>query len=177
MKESTFKQTQLRLVGRLMTIASAFSIAELEGVSSLLKNKDGSDLRAVVAYLIGLHTGQSADSNGSNKSLRQDREFTSIPQEPAEKDKRGISKTEALRELLMSKEEFKSTADIARRVPLSVPLKYKESRERYVRRILAQFSRMSEDGRRKFLKALHNNLARTSTSSFVARWSNLIKDL
>jgi len=83
----------------------------------------------------------------------------------------------ALKEILSSRELFSTTLEIAKTIPIAVELRPKESRQKYVNRILAEFRSLSEQQQVAFTEVIQKRLEVKGAGNFVSRWSRLIREL
>lgn len=172
-------QLKLRLVSKLYDLASQFADADLHRILRSLHAAQDHSLVSAIKYLIDLH------SPGTSQlvSTTEDR-VESLPvaakdssREAGKSPSAARRREAAFKEMLLSKEAFPSTNDIAVRLPFPLPVRNKESRINYVNRIITRFRLMSENERDELMKAMYRGLSSASGASFMTRWSNFIKDL
>lgn len=169
MTQQSLRKTRMRLLASLYEVASRFTEKELIEVRDAL-DEESRWLNSVAGALLALHN--SVPSTDVPRSS---------PQKPAGHSREGIHsprrRESALRQLLLSKELFASPKDIFASVPGAVPLRAKESREKYVNRILAEFRTLTLDEQIEFTDAVQKRLVTSSKTNFVSKWTRLIREL
>lgn len=162
------RKNRLRLLSSFYEVASRFTEKELVEI------RDDASGDAVSKNLASLILA----SHSVDEPFRQPRStevrISLPPRESVSNPKR---REAALREILSSKELFSSPSDIARSVPVQTELRPKESREKYVNRILAQFRGLSAQEQLEFTGAIQKKLESRGAGNFVSRWSRLIREL
>jgi hypothetical protein len=172
MTDRSSRQIYLQLTANLYELASKYSRDELRAARDVARSENNALSISAIDMLLALHSGdqhKAARRSSQNVSRSPDGEYKS---ESADRRRVGM-----LKEILMSHELFANASEVAKAVPISLPLKPKESREKYVNRILVRFRGLDAAKQQEFMEGLQAFLGRTSSSSFVSRWSRAIKDL
>jgi hypothetical protein len=173
MTDRNSRQIYLQLTAQLYDLASKFSHAELRAARDVARAENNGMSIAAIDMLLSLHRAEAPKSTrpaADNHAYRL--------QEPEAKSENAERRrVRMLKEMLMSRELFANPSEIATSIPISLPLKPKESREKYVNRVLVRFRKLDSVKKQEFMDTLQAVMARASSSSFVSRWSRAIKDL
>jgi len=165
MKTEALRPQYLRFVSRLYDLAAEFAGEDLDHIRAAAEHQHASPIAAAAEAVSRLARGGGRQTLG--KTIEPPSQNT------------GPSNGSSLGDLLSSKELFKSNDALAAFLApnLKVRPRTKESRERLVSRVLAQLEQVPQDVRIATEKALANIVVRSGNSTFVARWSKLIRDL
>jgi len=172
MTDRSSRQIYLQLTAHLYELASKYSRAELRAARDVARSENNGLSMAAIDMLLALHSGDEKKATRpiSNHAYR-------APEPDHKSENADRRRARMLKEILMSPELFVNTADISKSVPISLPLKPKESREKYVNRVITRFRRLDPAKQQEFMDSLQTVMGRNSSGSFVSRWSRAIKDL
>lgn len=176
MNQKTVRQSYFRILSRLYDLASEFSVDELKDVQEAFIERGNNSHATVVGSLIEIH------NNAAVGMTKQASGLPLLKSEFPSPTKRSSASTDnrrllALRNLLMIPEVFETTRDIQNLPSVRVEHRPKESRERYIKRVIAAYNNMSNEQKKALRKGIADHVARKSSQSFVSRWTSLIKDL
>lgn len=172
MKNVTTRQRSLFLAAKLYELAAEFTDAELQ---QMLRESpsDGSGLavQSAIKVLMDLHrlaetqSGQSATY--SSARVPPGAQEVSIGNAPSRQ-------ASSLTALFSDKTAFPTVADIAD--VMRSPVRPKESRERYVARMVKHVESLSSRDRADFFESIAMRLNK-APESFISKWSKVIGDL
>lgn len=180
MNQKSVRQNYFRILSRLYDLASEFSIDELNDVREAFIERGNNSHAVVVGSLIDIHNNAAVGvekvvpSSPSTSELVAESQLTPKERQSTNTEKRKLI---AIRNLLMMSEIFKNISDIAGINSIHLKPKYKESREKYVKRVMSSYHNMSTEDKKSFRKEIADHVAKKSSQSFVSKWSSLIKDL
>lgn len=162
------RKNRMRLLASFYEIAARFTEKELIDIRDEI---GGDSLSKELSSLILSAHDNLPNGVGRPREGRvlqgQQRESVSTPRR----------REAALKEILSSRELFSSPRDISDNVPGAAELRPKESREKYVNRILTQFRTLSSSEQLNFTSALQKRLEIKGSGNFVSRWSRLIREI
>ena len=168
------RKNRMRLLSGFYELASRFTEKELVEIrDDVGGDKISKDISSLVLALNAADEPVIYQRVTAQKlAISHSRESVSTPRR----------REAALREILSSKELFSSPRDIAISVPGSPDLRGKESREKYINRILVKFRTLSSSEQLDFISAVQKRmedkgLEIKGSSNFVSRWSRLIREL
>lgn len=173
MTDRSSRQIYLQLTACLYELAAKFSRSELRAARNVAAAENNTMTLAAIQTLLALHS----DELRSEPQLVSDQKIKQSPDPMRNSESAERRRDRMLKEMLMSRELFLTPADIASGIPISMPLKPKESREKYVNRVVSRFRELDVAKRQLFMDSLQSAMSKTGSGSFVSRWSRLIKDL
>ena len=180
MSQNSVRQNYFRILSRLYDLASEFSAEELDEVRRAFVERGNPSHAMVVGALIEIHnntpvgTGRVVLPPLPSASLTERDASDDLDRQRASSERRKLI---ALRNVLMMPEIFKGINDIAEIRSVRIKPKHKESRERYVKRVMSSYGELPASSQKEFRKDVAEYAARRSSHSFVSKWSTLIKDL
>ncbi|WP_139206731.1 hypothetical protein [Luteibacter sp. UNCMF331Sha3.1] len=129
-----------------------------------------------IELLTGLHGAAPGRTTADSAELGPlEVELPDLLPEPAP-GRTGAWNDRALFSLLQDKSLFPSVKEISAFLPASVAAKHKESRERYVQRVMKHVMTLSDSEKREFRERLGKFVSR-KPAGFVSQWKSLIKAL
>jgi hypothetical protein len=171
MRTTSTRQKQLYLVAKFYDLAAEFSLDELKIIrDDLSASNEQLAIRRAVDALIRLHgVGheshlQQMSSGSKNQEI-----------DKKEQEKAASVNVRYLEEIFNNKSIFPLLHDVAAVVPGLSPV-HKESRSRYIKRIIHHVSSMGISEKKKFMDGLAVVLNK-QPSNFISQWKVLIKDL
>jgi hypothetical protein len=155
-------QTYLGFLARLYELASQYEPATLRLIRRYASSRGDQAALLVINALSQL----------TERSVGND-----VPKAPTNTDL--TNREIVFRDALMSRELFPSVDAIANSLSghFNLPPRPKESRERYVKRLVAAMKNVAPDRRSGIESAIRNRIAHVPNADFVSRWSKLIRNL
>lgn len=180
MNQNPIRHNYFRILSRLYDLASEFSVDELTDVRQAFLERRNISHATVVDALIDIHNNTTfgIEHSVDPVPLQSPKavEFGTSPK-TRQADNAERRKYVAMRNLLMMPEVFSGISDIASIPSVGIEPRHKESRAKYVKRIMSSYSELPPDGKKLLSKEVADFAARKSSKSFVSKWSALIKDL
>lgn len=172
------RQSYFRILSRLYDLASEFSVDELREVQAAFLQRGNESHATVVGALIEIHNNASVGGSGReakrSELVSQSIENHSVGNERTRSSQRQIA---ALSDLLMLHGVFESLEEMDHVLNINVHPRPKESRRRYVGRVMSVYKGLSENEKVDIKSKVMSHTESRVPRSFVSRWSNLIKDL
>lgn len=172
MTDRNSRQIYLQLTAYLYELASKFSRGELRAARDVARLENNRVSITAIDTLLALHSGEQQKPTGTPSN-----HINRVSNRDNRSEGSERRRVRMLKEILMSPELFANVTEISARIPIALPLKPKESREKYVNRVLARFRTLDAAKKQEFMDSLQKAIGRASSSSFVSRWSRLIKEL
>lgn len=165
------RRNRLRLLSSLYEVAARFTEKELIEIRD--DEEGDTSTRNFAGLMLRLHSAGRA----SGSDLRQKSETPVVGERLKARVSTPRRREVALREILMSSDLFNGPSDIAAAIPVPIKLRHKESRVRYINRVVDAFRRLPDEGQIDFVRSIQERLSSKDSGSFVNRWSKLIRDL
>jgi hypothetical protein len=164
MNSETPRQKYLRFLGLIYGLASEFDDNDLRKITELAATNGEHSILLIL-------NGLSEISHRRPPQEVRASDFT--------ENKQPVRPMRALSKILSSREVFSSNEALYELLApfIEIQPRAKESRERYVSRILMQYASLDEPIRRKFHRVLDAHIARNGAPDFITRWSDAIREL
>jgi hypothetical protein len=177
MSDRTLRQNYFKILSGLYDLASEFSVEELDRLEKAFLDRGNISHATVIRALAEIHKSTAL---GAAEPMRANERLS--PNISTDYSSRGVNvsatrRAAALRDLLMTKELLPTPVQIAKIIPIDLAIKEKESREKYVGRVVATFRNLSSVEQESFISKVVAHLSARSGRTFVSKWSNLIRDL
>jgi hypothetical protein len=176
MNNSSLRQKYLSLVARLYELAAEFTDSELKAIHETLVDKDERGIAKAVDALMLLHGVVATARNVPVSESAGARVFSSSSSSSQKFSRSDSLSSEFLEKLLSDRDLFPNTQDVVKLVPGDLRLQHKESRGRYIKRVIRHVASLDESSRNRFRKILADELAKRPPN-FVSQWKTLIKEL
>lgn len=160
MNRVDIRKQYLKLTARLFEVASEFDEQALLEVAKFSDNSGNPAIRRAAYALLQLISEPKRQSYMEEGPRRSP-----------------VGSSDSLTEFFQSRELFPTTSDISMSLPFKLPVRQKESRDRYVKRLTGHISSLSSDDRQSFVEAIQKNISSKVGSGFVSNWSKLIRGL
>lgn len=163
MTNQTSRQRYLYLVAKLYELAAEYTNEELKLIlAERVANSDHSGIRQAIDALMLMHSSPNDVARTESVSESKGHRLPDIS---------------ALGELFADRAAFPSVSDIANTIPLVFLPKNKESRERYISRLLKKIESLSEGEKNLFRSLLTSRLTEKNPPTFISKWTKVIGDL
>ena len=170
MNGQNLRQRHLYLVAKLYELAAEFTDEELQRIlDERFKPSDETGLRNAIHALIELHAVplQERLNAVTDTSIEKNKGQRTV----------GVSTFSSLQQIFGDRAAFPSLEDIAKVLPLVIEPRPKEARERYISRIIRKIESLPEGDQKFFQAMLSQQLNKKSPTTFISKWTKLIKEL
>lgn len=164
MDKNEIRQQYLKLIAKLYDLASQFDPDALHELREMAEDNKNRAVGRVISGLLMLLSEHEVPKG----QRERDKELALI--EPATSEV-------GLYSFFCSREVFKTSSDIISVLPFKFPMRAKEPRERFVRRLVGRINEMSAEDQRTLMADIQKSLSKRMGGNFVSSWSKLIRGL
>jgi hypothetical protein len=175
MTNDSIRRKYLALVARFYELAADHADSELREMKERMVPKDAEGISKAIEALMLLHAIGNSDESKRNSHMAG-YVTTKRYQLVSRASRSDVLHGDYLERLLSDQALFSTVKDIARVVPGNLQPQPKESRNRYVKRVVRYVDSLDEIGKRQLKDALSDELAK-KPGNFVSQWQNLIREL
>lgn len=175
MTNDSIRRKYLALVARFYELAADHADSELREMKERMVPRDAEGISKAIEALMLLHAIGNTSESKKNFHVTEN-VATKRYQLVSRASRSDVLHGEYLELLLRDQALFSTVKDIAKVVPGNLQPQPKESRSRYVKRVVRYVDSLDETGKRQLKEALSDELTK-KPGNFVSQWQSLIREL